>query len=136
MRTIKMMTKGVACPGANCKVRMHYHCFTKWMARRRQCTTCNIDWPAQPDNMIQIGEGAARDGEDGKRRVRKSVENSDDEEDEDMDDEPSQPRTQQNRKTKGKQAADESMDVEEDEDEGEESDTPKAQGKRRASRHN
>ncbi|KAJ6547500.1 Nse1 non-SMC component of SMC5-6 complex-domain-containing protein [Mycena capillaripes] len=133
----EMMTKGVACPTANCKVRMHYHCFTKWMARHRQCTTCTQDWPADPDNMTAVGEGAARDGEDGKRRVRKSVENSDDEEDEDMDDEPSQPRTQQSRKAKGKQAADESMDVDEDEEE-EDSDTPvkKTQGKRRGSRLN
>jgi len=100
------------------------------MARHRQCTTCNKDWPASADSMTAIGEGAVRDGEDGKRRVRKSVENSDDEEDEDMDDGPSQPRTQQSRKNKGKQAADESMDVDEDEDD---SDTPvkKAQGKRR-----
>ncbi|KAJ6496618.1 Nse1 non-SMC component of SMC5-6 complex-domain-containing protein [Mycena vitilis] len=128
----EIMTKGVACPTANCKVRIHYHCYTKWMVRNHQCTTCKSDWPADSDNMTPIGEGAARDGEDGKRRVRKSVENSDDEDDEDEDDEPSQLRTQQSRKGKGKQTADESMDVDEDD----EDETPaKTQGKRRVSRH-
>ncbi|KAF7338346.1 Non-structural maintenance of chromosomes element 1 [Mycena venus] len=131
----EMMTKGVACPTPNCKVRLHYHCFTKYTARNRKCPTCDSDWPgADPNNMTPIGEGAVRDGEDGKRRVRK-VENSDDEEEDEDDDEPSQPRTQQNRKAKGKATADEGMDVDEEEDEGEEPDTPvKTQGKRRSSR--
>ncbi|KAF8212303.1 Nse1 non-SMC component of SMC5-6 complex-domain-containing protein [Mycena galopus ATCC 62051] len=134
-----IMTKGVACPTANCQVRMHYHCYTKYANRNRKCPTCNSDWPtADPANMPPVGEGAVRDGDDGKRRVRKSVENSDDEEEdnEDMDDEPSQPRTQQSRKAKGKPAADESMEVDEEDDEAEHSDTPpvKTQGKRRVSR--
>ncbi|KAJ7156036.1 Nse1 non-SMC component of SMC5-6 complex-domain-containing protein [Mycena crocata] len=133
---LELLTKGVACPTANCQVRMHYHCFKKWMSRHHACTTCNNNWPADTANMSAIGEAAVRDGEDGKRRVRKTVENSDDEDDdEDMDeDEPSQPRTQQSRKGKGKQAADESMDV--DQNEEDDSDTPvkKAQGKRRGSR--
>ncbi|KAJ7273649.1 Nse1 non-SMC component of SMC5-6 complex-domain-containing protein [Mycena haematopus] len=133
----EIMTKGVACPTANCKVRMHYHCFTKYASRSRKCTTCNSDWPgADPKNMAPVGEGAVRDGDDGKRRARKSVENSDDDEEdnEDMDDEPSQPRTQHGRKTKGK-GGNESMEVDEEEDEAEHSDTPvKTQGKRRVAR--
>ncbi|KAJ7905428.1 Nse1 non-SMC component of SMC5-6 complex-domain-containing protein [Mycena olivaceomarginata] len=133
-----MMTKGVSCPTANCQVRMHYHCFAKYAARNRKCPTCDSDWPgADPHEMKPVGEAAVRDGDDGKRRVRKSVENSDDdeEEDENLDDEPSQPRTQQSRKTKSKPAADESMEGNEEEDEGEESNTPvKTQGKRRSSR--
>ncbi|KAJ6502611.1 hypothetical protein C8R45DRAFT_626081 [Mycena sanguinolenta] len=138
----EIMTKGVACPAANCKVRMHYHCFTKYTSRNRKCPTCASDWPGtDPKNMSAVGEGAVRDGDDGKRRVRKSVENSDDdeeEENEDMDDEPSQPtqpRTQRSRKSKGKPAANENMEVDEEEDEAEDSDTPaKTQGKRRVSR--
>ncbi|KAJ6596828.1 Nse1 non-SMC component of SMC5-6 complex-domain-containing protein [Mycena vulgaris] len=129
----EMTTKGVACPTQNCQVRMHYHCFTKYMVKNRKCTTCNKDWPADPGSMKAIGEGAAQEGDDRTRRVRKTVENSDDEQDdEDMDDqEPSQPRTQQSRKGKGKNN---SMDVDEEEEE-EDSDTPvKAPGKRRGSR--
>ncbi|KAJ7097986.1 Nse1 non-SMC component of SMC5-6 complex-domain-containing protein [Mycena belliarum] len=128
------MTKGVACPTPNCQVRMHYHCFNKWIVRHPNCTTCNKDWPDDATKMTPVGEGAAREGDDVKRRVRKVVENSDDEEnDEDMDDEePSQPRTQKNRKGKGKQAADDSMEIDEEEAI---SDTPvKAPEKRRSSR--
>ncbi|KAF7363384.1 Non-structural maintenance of chromosomes element 1 [Mycena sanguinolenta] len=138
----EIMTKGVACPIANCKVRMHFHCFIKYTSRNRKCPTCASDWPGtDPKNMGPVGEGAVRDGDDGKRRVRKSVENSDDdeeEENEEMDDEPSQPtqpRTQRSRKAKGKPAANESMEVDEEQDEAEDSDTPvKTQGKRRVSR--
>ncbi|KAJ7285905.1 Nse1 non-SMC component of SMC5-6 complex-domain-containing protein [Mycena rebaudengoi] len=143
MICLETMTKGVACPSHNCTVRMHFHCFTKYMVKHRGCPTCAKDWPAEKDKMTQIGEGAVRDGEDGKRRVRKT-ENSEDEDDAEdgMDeDEPPQPRTQQSRKTKGKgkQAADESMEVIDDDgesDEAEESDPPakKAPGKRRSSR--
>ncbi|KAJ6630738.1 Nse1 non-SMC component of SMC5-6 complex-domain-containing protein [Mycena sp. CBHHK59/15] len=136
---LEIMTKGVACPTPNCKVRMHYHCHTKWMARHRECTTCNKDWPAEAKDMVPIGEGAVRDGEDGKRRVRKTADNSDEEDDNDNDmdeDESSQPRTQQSRKSKAKQPANENMDIEEEENEEEDSDTPpkKAPGKRRSSR--
>ncbi|KAJ7774760.1 Nse1 non-SMC component of SMC5-6 complex-domain-containing protein [Mycena metata] len=130
-----IITKGVACPQENCQVGMHYSCFTKYTRTRHQCTSCTKDWPADPDGMSPIGEGAVRDGEDGKRRVRKSVD-SDDENDE-SDEEPSQPRTQQSRKGKGKKKAADDMDVdeeEEEEDQGEESDTPVQKGKRRGSR--
>ncbi|KAK7014916.1 Non-structural maintenance of chromosomes element 1 [Favolaschia claudopus] len=133
----EIMTKGIACTGPNCQVRMHYHCFTKYTARNRKCPTCNCDWPGNdPHTMTPVGESAARDGDDGRRRIRKSVENSDDEEEEDEQaDEPSQPRTQQSRKNKTKAAQTQSMDVDEDESEGEESDTPaKTQGTRRSSR--
>ncbi|KAJ7109307.1 Nse1 non-SMC component of SMC5-6 complex-domain-containing protein [Mycena epipterygia] len=136
----EIMTKGVACPHPNCQVRMHYHCFTKWMARHHECTTCKKEWPAEPANMTAIGEGAVRPGDDGKRRLRKTSENGDSEEDdEDIDEaepsQPSQPRTQRSRKSKGKQA-DESMDIDEEEQEDEDSDTPvkKASTKRGASR--
>ncbi|KAJ7172540.1 Nse1 non-SMC component of SMC5-6 complex-domain-containing protein [Mycena filopes] len=129
-------TKGVTCPHDNCQVRMHHSCFVKYMAKKRhQCPTCAKNWPVDPADMPAIGEGAVRDGEDGKRRVRKSVD-SDEEIEESDEDEPSQPRTQQSRKTKGKKVAEESMDVdeEEEEDKGEDSDTPVQKGKRRSSR--
>ncbi|KAJ7219212.1 Nse1 non-SMC component of SMC5-6 complex-domain-containing protein [Mycena pura] len=119
----EMMTKGVACPSPNCKVRMHFHCFTKYSARSRQCTTCKKDWPPNPESMTAVGEAALRDGEDGKRRVRRPVEDSDEEEDtggDNDDDEPSQP-SQPDRKSKSHQEA--NMDVDEDDDE-EDSDTP------------
>ncbi|KAJ7452487.1 Nse1 non-SMC component of SMC5-6 complex-domain-containing protein [Mycena galericulata] len=136
---LEVVTKGVACPTPQCQVCMHYHCFSKYIrTRRRECTTCNKEWPGDQEKMIPIGEGAARDGDDGRRRVRKITENEEDEDDEDMEDEgePSQPRTQRSRKGKGK-PANEDMEVDEDEDEDQDSDTPvkKTQGKRRASRH-
>ncbi|KAJ7470701.1 Nse1 non-SMC component of SMC5-6 complex-domain-containing protein [Mycena latifolia] len=132
----EMMTKGVACPTPNCQVRMHYHCFTKWTARNRSCTTCKRDWPVDPSDMIPIGEGAAKEGDDVKRRVRKTVENSDDEEEDEVmdEEEPSQPRTQKSRKGKGKQDSMEvDVDEEDENEEDEDSDTP-VRAKRRTSR--
>ncbi|KAJ7740672.1 Nse1 non-SMC component of SMC5-6 complex-domain-containing protein [Mycena maculata] len=138
----EVVTKGVICPAAKCQVCMHYHCFSKYIrTRRRECPTCNTEWPGDQERMNPIGEGAARDGDDGRRRVRKTTENEegddmDEDEDEDEDG-PPPPRTQQSRKGKGKKPAEDSMEVDEDGDEAEEedSDTPvKTQGKRRASR--
>ncbi|KAJ7632558.1 hypothetical protein FB45DRAFT_1146824 [Roridomyces roridus] len=117
---LEMVTKGVACTTAQCQACTHYHCFKKYMrTRRRECPSCNNEWPGDQEKLIPIGEAAAREGDDGRRRVRKTSENDEDEEDEDEEtggeDEPSQPRTQRSRKSKSKAA--EKMDVDEEEEE-------------------
>lgn len=137
-----MTTHGIACNTRNCQVRMHYHCFEKFRKVKSTCPTCNTAWPADAHNtqLIPVGEGAVKEGQDdGKRRVRvRSPADSDEEEgEEDMyedDDEASQaaPSQSQSQPKKGraqrtkKGKVDAEMDVDdEDEDDKEENSQPK-----------
>ncbi|KAJ7063234.1 Nse1 non-SMC component of SMC5-6 complex-domain-containing protein [Mycena amicta] len=104
---LQMITKGYACKAPNCTVRIHTHCFTKYTARSRHCPTCEKDWSNKAEEMTPVGEGAVRDGEDGKRRARRVVDDSEDEAEESDELEPPNHKEQE-------------MDVDEDEDE----DTP------------
>ncbi|KAL0946997.1 hypothetical protein HGRIS_013142 [Hohenbuehelia grisea] len=104
----KIITRGIACPNADCQNRMHFHCFATYRRQKGTCPDCTTDWPreATDGGLIPIGEGAARDGQDAKRRVRvRSVDTSDDDSDEgdaEGEDEDEPAATQQ------------SMDVDED----------------------
>jgi hypothetical protein len=67
---------------------MHYHCFTNYTRRSRNCASCNAQWPDSPRSrpLLPVGEDAARD-EDGKRRVRRANDdevNDDEGEDDDL----------------------------------------------------
>ncbi|KAF8894537.1 Nse1 non-SMC component of SMC5-6 complex-domain-containing protein [Infundibulicybe gibba] len=142
---MEVMTRGIACSTANCKTRMHFHCFSTFRRRQEKCPSCKAQWPerATDSSLIPIGEGAVKDGQDdGKRRVRiKSVEASDEEEaqsqvgedEEEETEELSQPtKRAPSQRNKGKARADASMDV--DEAEGKPPAPSKTQGKRRSSR--
>ncbi|KAG7452591.1 uncharacterized protein BT62DRAFT_1070341 [Guyanagaster necrorhizus] len=112
----EMVTKGIACHTPNCKVRVHTCCFTQTRKHRSSCPACSVDWPRNAGKpLLPVGEDAARDGDDQRRRVRHATAQSDDsDEDEDMDasQEQSQPkRSQRTRKRKD-------VRVEVDQDEG------------------
>jgi len=117
----QVMTRGVACSNSNCENRVHEHCFVNFRKRHGACSQCGRDWPAdvKDEALIHVGEDAARDGDDARRRVRiQSAEPSDEDEEE-----PSQTpnitqsqrppqRSQRTRATSRKQ--DRSMDVDEE----------------------
>lgn len=122
---MEIITRGVACFTANCKTRLHYHCFATYRRRQHSCPSCSKEWPreAKEKPLVPVGEDAAKDGDDGKRRVRlRSAEPSDDEEDTvDEDEQPSQSQAPSGSKNKRrpsrktKPQPDESMDIDEDE---------------------
>ena len=112
---------------------MHYHCFANFRRRHSACPSCSQDWPreAHEKPLLPVGEGAARAGDDGKRRARiRSTEASED--DDPTEDEPTATQTQRKsqRTKKGKTLVNESMVIDEDEDEN---GTPEASQKRRRS---
>jgi len=119
---METLTRGVACHTANCKTRMHYHCFKRFRRQNSTCPACKHDWPQEADAnpLVPVGEGAVKDGQDeGRRRVRrKDTPEGSDEEEELNDKEPSQPtqtQTQKNSKKMGRPSAN-SMEVEDDEE--------------------
>ncbi|KIL69676.1 hypothetical protein M378DRAFT_184086 [Amanita muscaria Koide BX008] len=117
----KIMTQGMAC-STGCDHRLHYHCFANFRKRHSTCPQCGKDWPpnAKDKPLVPIGEDAARNGDDVRRRVRiRSPEPSDNE----MEEDPSQTQTQTQQPTQRDQRAkatrkqDKSVDVD-DEEEG------------------
>ncbi|TFK42659.1 Nse1 non-SMC component of SMC5-6 complex-domain-containing protein [Crucibulum laeve] len=144
---MEVVTRGVACYTNNCKTRMHNHCFANFRRRHSACPSCSKEWPREStEKLLPVGEGAAREGEDGKRRVRlKSADPSDDEEEEDMDEDEHSQQTeiQPERKTRPSRQAsrtnarynDNSMVIDEhDEDEDEDAHRQNPQRNRRSSR--
>jgi hypothetical protein len=115
---VKMVTKGAACHKDNCKVRMHFHCFKTFRRQKDKCPVCAVAWPreAKDKPLLPVGEAAAREGDDRKRRVRatKSDHGSDEEEEEEEleDSQPSQPKASQRTK-KGRKAREDSYDSDE-----------------------
>ena len=94
-----VVTRGVACHTANCKARMHYHCFKKHRQKFSVCPTCKTNLPAEIGKpLIPVGEGAVKDGDDNRRRSRKA-DTPDGSDDEMEEDEASHSQTQ---KKKGK----------------------------------
>ncbi|TFK55006.1 hypothetical protein OE88DRAFT_1623283 [Heliocybe sulcata] len=116
---LEILTRGVACPTRNCKVRLHDHCFNNYKRIHSTCPSCNETWTSSSKKLIPVGEGAVKEGQDFNRRVRKkqTEEGSEEEDDEEMEEsqEPTQAQSQ-SQKTRGKKdsSADEGMDVDED----------------------
>jgi non-structural maintenance of chromosomes element 1 len=92
----------MACFTANCKTRMHMHCFAVHRRHHATCPQCAQQWPQQVvAPLLPVGEGAAKDGvADERRRIRKKSPEGEDSdagsepEDNDVpmdEDEPSQP---------------------------------------------
>ena len=108
-----VVTRGVACHTANCKARLHYHCFKKNRKKFSVCPTCKTDWPAEIGKpLIPVGEGAVKDGDDNKRRGRKVDTPDGSDENEEM--EASQPPIHtQKKKGKGRPGAT-SVDMDDD----------------------
>ncbi|KAH7923864.1 hypothetical protein BV22DRAFT_1067934 [Leucogyrophana mollusca] len=133
---MEIVTRGVACTRPNCQTRLHFHCFTASRRINPKCPTCGQDWPAESKNLVAVGEGAVKDGQDEGRRVRrKSTAEASDEDEEEPDqmdeDEPSQPAATQSRPRRGKKAAEASMDEDEEDEAPRKS---QANGKRRSGR--
>ncbi|KAF8231304.1 hypothetical protein L208DRAFT_72990 [Tricholoma matsutake] len=129
---LEIVTRGIACHTKNCKTRMHHHCFINFRRRHSVCPSCGQDWPSEAHEkpLLPVGEGAVRDGDDGRRRVRiRSTEASED--DEPTEDEPTSTQLQRKsqRSKNGKALVNESMVMDEDEENG----TPEASQKRRRS---
>ncbi|CAA7271772.1 unnamed protein product [Cyclocybe aegerita] len=133
----EILTRGIACTTKNCKVRMHFHCFTTYRRRHQACPTCTTGWAVEKEKFLRVGEEAARGDE--KRRVRVRSAEPSEEEEEEEEEPPTQdtlPKKAKRRLTKGKARAD-SMEVEAEEDAEEPSQpsqTQVSQRNRRSSR--
>ena len=77
----QIVTRGIGCFTANCKARLHDHCFTNYRKSKHKCPTCNADWSTNEKKLLFVGEKAAG-ADDAKRKERrkKSVTGSDEEE--------------------------------------------------------
>ncbi|KAF5315920.1 hypothetical protein D9611_004625 [Ephemerocybe angulata] len=120
------MTRGIACINTRCNIRMHHHCAARYMKLRNgnACPTCTTAWPSA-EELIPVGEEAARGDEEIRRRTRAATQGSDDEEEAEysgQDEEPSQTQRKGKGKGKGKQkkrtvdSDDDAEMVDEDED--------------------
>lgn len=77
----EIVTRGIGCFTANCKARLHDHCFTNYRKNKHKCPTCNADWSINEKKLLFVGEKAAgADDAKRKERRRKSVAGSDEEE--------------------------------------------------------
>ncbi|KAF9500944.1 hypothetical protein BDN71DRAFT_1439849 [Pleurotus eryngii] len=145
---MEIITRGVACHTANCKTRMHFHCFTTYRKRHNVCASCGKEWPQQATELLPVGEGAAKSTDDARRRTRRKEADSDDEEEEEFDAESqptqsqatqatqSQPTRSQRSRNKGKKKqVEEDVDMDEEEEEPEvKEEAPKRSQARRRSR--
>ncbi|KAI0928564.1 hypothetical protein AcW1_005769 [Taiwanofungus camphoratus] len=117
---MEMVTRGIACYTAQCKTRMHTHCFTSYMRRNQACPACKQNWSTGNKKLKHVGEAAFKEGQDqdGRRIRRRSTPESDEGEEDGMEVGQSQPsqhtRTQSKRKGKKKAIQDDSMDVDEE----------------------
>ena len=90
-RAAQIVTRGIGCFTANCKARLHDHCFTNYRNSKHKCPACTADWSANEKRLLFVGEKAAG-ADDAKRRERrkKSGAGSDEEEEGEGEGEPSQ----------------------------------------------
>ncbi|CCM02353.1 uncharacterized protein FIBRA_04448 [Fibroporia radiculosa] len=87
------VTEGIACYTANCKARLHTHCYAKYKRQKQICPACSVNWSSDANlrKLLPIGEEAFKTGqEQSKRRTRPATTESDESEDE-MDMDMSQP---------------------------------------------
>ncbi|KAI0807463.1 Nse1 non-SMC component of SMC5-6 complex-domain-containing protein [Fomes fomentarius] len=138
---MEIVTRGIACYTPQCKTRLHNHCFNNYRRRNHACPACKEDWTSGNNlsKLRPVGEAAFKEGQEGRRRVRrKSTEEQEDDEDgeDDADGEPDPSQSQQikkepNGKGKGKKKATRKDSVDDDED-GDEDAPPRTQ-KRKSS---
>jgi len=102
---------------------LHFHCFATYRRRHQACPSCNEEWPreARSKPLIPVGEDAARDGDDRKRRDRSENTPSDESSEEEGEDEQPSQSTPPKKGVrfqgakKKKQPRDDSMEVDDDE---------------------
>ena len=84
----ELVTKGVKCYVAACSGRLHNHCYKRFARDGKTCPTCRADW-SQSQNLITIGEGALKDGQDSVRTIRRDEDSeTDDSEEDELESEP------------------------------------------------
>ncbi|KAK0210670.1 Nse1 non-SMC component of SMC5-6 complex-domain-containing protein [Desarmillaria ectypa] len=140
----EMVTKGFACHTLNCKVRVHAYCFTQTRRHRSSCPACNVDWPRNAGKpLLPVGEDAAREGDDHRRRVKHTTARSDDDSDEEEGMDASQERSQSQpkpsqRARKGKavrmEVDQDDNDMKDEDDDDNNDETSQSQPSRRGSR--
>lgn len=85
----QVLTRGIACATANCKTRMHTHCFATYRKRHAACPSCKESWANaevgggakgrdKGKGVVPVGEDAFVEGQDRSRKVRRSVDDDDD----------------------------------------------------------
>ncbi|KAF8628330.1 hypothetical protein AX15_003875 [Amanita polypyramis BW_CC] len=118
-----------------------------WLLRSRRhsaCSQCGRDWPAEAKDksLAPVGEDAARDGDDARRRVRVQSAEPSEEEMENEREAPqsqsqarTQPQTQRSQRTRGNRRQDTSMDIDdEDYADGSQRRSTRSQARRAGSR--
>lgn len=81
----EILTRGHACPRANCRVRMHDACYDTYRRSNSKCPACGEDWGRGGNHrVILVGEAAAPK-DDWPRRTRRNA-TTESEEDEKGDD--------------------------------------------------
>ncbi|KAK0450782.1 Nse1 non-SMC component of SMC5-6 complex-domain-containing protein [Armillaria borealis] len=137
----EMVTKGFACHTPNCKVRVHTYCFTQTRKHRSSCPACNADWPRNGGKpLLSVGEDAAKEGDDQRRRAKHTPAQSDDDsdEEEDMDASQSQSQSQPKRSQRTRKGKAVRMEVDQDDedvkDEGDDDDDDESPKKSKPSR--
>ncbi|KAI0006094.1 Nse1 non-SMC component of SMC5-6 complex-domain-containing protein [Russula compacta] len=69
----EILTRGHACPRANCRVRVHSACYEAYRRSSSKCPACSDDWGrVGNDRVIPVGEAAAPRDE-WPRRTRRST---------------------------------------------------------------
>jgi len=76
----EILTRGHACPRANCNVRMHSACYEAYRRSNSKCPACGEDWGrVGSDRVVHVGEEAAPKDEWPRRTLRSAtVEESED----------------------------------------------------------
>ena len=141
---LQVLTRGVACYAPNCKVRIHAHCLATFRRSKTgtACPSCSKAWP-KDKLLTPVGEEAAREGDDRKRRVRVDFADDNEEEDATEDHPPNSPpagRKGGRLHRRKANAQDNSMEVDDENDEQDEvppvqSQAQGAQRTRRSTRH-
>ncbi|KAJ3527919.1 hypothetical protein NMY22_g9601 [Coprinellus aureogranulatus] len=134
----EFLTRGVACTSPKCNVRLHTHCATRYFARpKRPCPACQTPWTSKED-LKPVGEDAAREQDDMRRRTRARTQDSDEEDEAEESgqeiEERARTQTKSKGKGKGKVKAKGQVDTDEDVDMDDDEDVKPSQAPRRSSR--
>lgn len=77
-----IITKGFICKRDNCHTYMHKHCYTFYRRSKSECPTCKKSWVGS-DGTSPLGEDAAKDNQDDRRKARRKSKADDSEGEED-----------------------------------------------------
>ncbi|KAI0273699.1 Nse1 non-SMC component of SMC5-6 complex-domain-containing protein [Gloeopeniophorella convolvens] len=111
----EILTRGHACPRANCGVRIHNNCYDLYRKSSAKCPACSEDWGrVGSDKVTPIGEAAAPKDDWTRPRRRRSVAASEESAEEEILMEEEGPSQAQDAAGNGEPEA--AMEVDEDEE--------------------